>query len=71
MTADAFLLYGTRAVEADPVRLRAGALTADFANGNLRTIRHGGIEVLRAIAYIVRDRDWGTYEPALTDLVID
>ncbi|TIN35735.1 MAG: hypothetical protein E5Y32_28910 [Mesorhizobium sp.] len=71
MTADAFLLHGTPAVEAEPVSLRAGALSADFVNGNLRTIRHGGIEVLRAIAYIVRDRDWGTYEPALTDLVID
>ncbi|CCV12175.1 hypothetical protein [Mesorhizobium sp. STM 4661] len=71
MTADGFFLYGTRAVEAEPVRLRAGALSADFVNGNLRSIRHGGIEVLRAIAYIVRDRDWGTYEPELTDLVID
>ncbi|TIP86368.1 MAG: hypothetical protein E5X63_12115, partial [Mesorhizobium sp.] len=71
MTADAFLLYGTRAIEAAPVRLRAGVLSADFVNGNLRTIRHCDIEVLRAIAYIVRDRDWGTYEPALTDLVID
>jgi D-apionolactonase len=71
MTADVFLLYGTRAVEAEPVRLRAGALSADFVNGNLRTIRHGGIEVLRAIAYIVRDRDWGTYEPTLADLTID
>lgn len=71
MTNDAFLLYGTRTVEAEPVRLRAGALSADFVNGNLRTIRHGGTEVLRAIAYIVRDRDWGTYEPNLTDLIID
>ncbi|WP_287351994.1 hypothetical protein, partial [Mesorhizobium sp.] len=71
MTADAFLLHGTHAVESEPVSLRAGALSADFVNGNLRTIRHCGIEVLRAIAYIVRDRDWGTYEPALTDLVID
>ncbi|KRB28321.1 hypothetical protein ASD99_04220 [Mesorhizobium sp. Root695] len=71
MTADAFLLHGTRAVEAEPVRLSAGALSADFVNGNLRTIRHDGTEVLRAIAYIVRDRDWGTYEPELTGLVID
>lgn len=71
MTDDAFLLYGTRTVEAEPVRLRAGALSADFVNGNLRTIRHGGTEVLRAVAYIVRDRDWGTYEPNLTDLIID
>ncbi|RUZ79292.1 hypothetical protein EN943_07765 [Mesorhizobium sp. M7A.F.Ca.US.006.01.1.1] len=71
MTADTFLLYGTRVVEAEPVRLSAGALSADFVNGNLRTIRHGGTEVLRAIAYIVRDRDWGTYAPNLTDLVIE
>ncbi|RUY96350.1 MULTISPECIES: hypothetical protein [unclassified Mesorhizobium] len=71
MTADTFLLYGTRVVEAEPVRLSAGALSADFVNGNLRTIRHGGTEVLRAIAYIVRDRDWGTYEPNLTDLIIE
>lgn len=71
MTADAFLLYGTHTVEAEPVRLSAGLLSADFVNGNLRTIRHSGTEVLRAIAYIVRDRDWGTYEPELTDLVIN
>ncbi|MBZ9964818.1 hypothetical protein [Mesorhizobium sp. BR1-1-2] len=71
MTADAFDLYGTRAAEAAPILLCAGALSAELVNGNLRTIRHGGTEVLRAIAYIVRDRDWGTYEPELTDLTID
>ena len=71
MTWDRFLLSGTQAAETEPVRLTAGALSADFVNGNLRTIRHGGTEVLRAVAYIVRDRDWGTYEPVLTDLTID
>ena len=55
----------------EPVRLVAGPLTADLVNGNLRAIRYGGIEVLRAIAYVVRDRDWGTYEPAITDLRLD
>ncbi|RWB19829.1 hypothetical protein [Mesorhizobium sp.] len=71
MTTDPFLIYGTRAVDAEPVRLVAGPLSADFVNGNLRTIRHVGVEVLRAVAYIVRDRDWGTYEPVLADLVIE
>ncbi|RWA74207.1 hypothetical protein [Mesorhizobium sp.] len=71
MTTDPFLLHGTRAVDAEPVRLVAGPLSADFVNGNLRTVRHGGVEVLRAVAYIVRDRDWGTYEPVLADLVIE
>ena len=71
MSADAFVLTGTREAEPQPIKLVAGALTADFVNGNLRTIRHDGIEVLRAIGYVVRDRDWGTYEPALTDLAIE
>ncbi|RUX00456.1 hypothetical protein EOA30_21895, partial [Mesorhizobium sp. M8A.F.Ca.ET.059.01.1.1] len=71
MTADAFHLYGTGTAEAAPILLQAGALSAELVNGNLRTIRHGGTEVLRAIAYIVRDRDWGTYEPDLEDLTID
>ncbi|TAX46299.1 hypothetical protein ELI02_23220 (plasmid) [Rhizobium leguminosarum] len=70
MTVDAFQLYGTRLVDPPPVRLRAGKLEADLANGNLRTIRYDGTEVLRAISYLVRDRDWGTYSPEITDLRI-
>ncbi|MGO8013793.1 hypothetical protein AB9E19_02465 [Rhizobium leguminosarum] len=71
MTIDAFQLYGTRLVDPPPVRLRAGKLEADLANGNLRTIRYDGTEVLRAISYLVRDRDWGTYSPEITDLRIE
>ncbi|MBY5737484.1 hypothetical protein [Rhizobium leguminosarum] len=71
MTIDAFQLYGTRLVDPPPVRLRAGKLEADLANGNLRTIRYDGTEVLRGISYLVRDRDWGTYSPEITDLRIE
>jgi hypothetical protein len=71
MTVDAFQLYGTRLVETPPVRLRAGKLEADLANGNLRTIRYDGTEVLRAISYLVRDPDWGTYSPVIVDLRIE
>jgi hypothetical protein len=66
-----FALTGTRQREPEPVRLAAGPLTAELVNGNLRTIRYGGTEVLRAIAYIVRDRDWGTYEPAISNFTSD
>jgi hypothetical protein len=31
----------------------------------------GGFEVIRAIAFIVRDTCWGTYSPAIGDLVIE
>ncbi|MBX5214027.1 hypothetical protein HJB90_09265 [Rhizobium sp. NLR10a] len=71
MTPDAFQLYGTRAQEKPPVRLTAGKLTADLADGNLRSIRYDGTEVLRAISYLVRDRDWGTHSPEITDLRIE
>ncbi|MCA2406680.1 hypothetical protein GYN07_26860 (plasmid) [Rhizobium leguminosarum bv. viciae 248] len=70
MTIDAFQLYGTHLVDPQRVRLRAGKLEADLANGNLRTIRYDGTEVLRAISYLVRDRDWGTYNPEIADLKI-
>jgi len=56
MTWDRFLLCGTSAAETEPVRLTAGPLNADFVNGNLRMIRHGGTEVLRAIACRARPR---------------
>ncbi|QFY63986.1 hypothetical protein FZ934_27685 (plasmid) [Rhizobium grahamii] len=70
MTADAFQLYGTHEAEPAPRRLRAGKLEADLAGGNLRSIRYDGTEVLRAISYLVRDRDWGTYSPEISDLKI-
>jgi len=73
MTADSdpFQLYGTRETETPPVRLSAGKLTTDFKDGNLRSIRYGAAEVLRAVSYLVRDRDWGTYAPTIRDLRID
>lgn len=66
-----FLLYGTHEPEPQPVRLRAGRLAADLLHGNLRTITWNGAEVLRAISYLVRDRDWGTCAPEISDLVVD
>ncbi|TWB57492.1 hypothetical protein FBZ98_102116 [Rhizobium sp. ERR 922] len=68
---DPFQLYGTRELETPPVRLTAGRLEVDFKDGNLRAIRYDGIEVLRAVSYLVRDRDWGTYAPDIDDLRIN
>ena len=66
-----FALTGTHQREPEPIRLVAGPLAVDLVNGNLRTISHGGTEVLRAIAYVVRDRDWGTHEPAISNFKLD
>lgn len=63
-------LYGTDHVVTAPRLLMAGPLTAELDAGNLRHIRFGEIEVIRAVSYIVRDRNWGTYGPALASLEI-
>ena len=64
-------LFGTIEPEPTPRLLSAGRLSAEFIGGNLRNIRFDGIEVLRAISYVVRDKDWGTYAPTLDDVTVE
>jgi hypothetical protein len=64
------MYYGTHQQSASVRRLVAGPLSAELVDGNLRAIRFHGDEVLRAIGYIVRDQDWGTYAPVLSGLDI-
>ena len=45
-------------------------MTAEFDNGALRYIRVNDVEVLRAIAFLVRDKNWGTYAPAISNLKV-
>ncbi|KAA0692601.1 hypothetical protein DTW90_27050 [Neorhizobium sp. P12A] len=66
-----FNLYGTEKIDTPPVRLVAGPLSVDLTGGNLRSIAFEDVEVLRGIAFLVRDRDWGTYDPLISDLAID
>ena len=63
-------LYGTQEPPAASRTLRAGPLSVELEAGNLRHIRHGAIEILRAISFIVRDRDWGTYAPRILGLSV-
>jgi hypothetical protein len=67
----AIKLYGTDEPVEAPIVLNAGPLSAELEAGNLRYIRFGGKEVMRAISFIVRDKDWGTYNPVIDDLDID
>jgi hypothetical protein len=61
---------GTKEKAPKRVVLKAGPLTVDLVAGNLRTVRYQGHEVLRAIAYVVRNADWGTYNPEISDCTI-
>jgi hypothetical protein len=62
---------GTEQEEPVCVLLTAGALTAELAGGNLRAIRYRGREVLRGVAYLVRDKDWATYDAAISELELE
>ena len=66
----AIKLYGTEVPDAKRRILKAGPITAMLDNGALRYIRFNGAEVLRGIAYLVRDKNWGTYAPVITDLKV-
>lgn len=63
----AIRLYGTDEPVTQPRILRAGPLSAELEAGNLRYIRFDGAEVLRAVSFIVRDKDWGTYSPEISE----
>jgi D-apionolactonase len=66
----AIKLTGTDVAEGKRRILEAGPITAMFDNGALRYIRYRGTEVLRGIAYLLRDKNWGTYGPAIENLKI-
>jgi len=61
-------LYGTNEPVEPPRILQAGPLTVEFEAGNLRYIRYRGREMIRAVSFVVRDKNWGTYAPQITNL---
>ena len=66
----AIRLFGTDEPVALSRILVAGRLTAELDAGNLRYVRFDGIEMIRAISFIVRDKNWGTYNPRISNLQV-
>jgi hypothetical protein len=66
----AVALFGTEEAVAPPKTFRAGPLTVELEAGNLRHIRFAGVEAMRAVAFLVRDRNWATYCPTLENLKV-
>jgi hypothetical protein len=67
----AIALCGTEQPDVPGRVLSAGPLTVEFDNGQLRYLKVNGIEVLRAIGFLIRDRNWGTATPAISNLNVD
>src|SRR5262245_59122258 len=69
--SQALRLFGTDEEVAPPQIVRAGHLSAEFEAGNLRYIKYAGMEMIRAVSFIVRDRNWATYTPDLSNRLIE
>ena len=57
--SDSIRLYGTDEIVEPPRILQAGPLTVEFDAGNLRHIRFNDHEMIRAVSFVVRDKNWG------------
>lgn len=65
------LLFGTTEAPEQILRLNAGPLSVDLTGGTLRSVDYAGQPVCSAIAYLLRDPNWGThrlrFDPPLID----
>ena len=65
------LYYGTDEPLPEVIPLRAGPLTMRYEAGDLRYIKLGPYEILRRIYVALRDHNWGTVLPILSNLQMD
>lgn len=66
-----FILHGNTQKITKPVELRAGKLTMILENRSLRYISCGSTELVRMIYSAVRDREWITLDPAISNEFIE
>ncbi len=62
------LLFGTDEPVDEPRVLTAGALSTTLDGTALRYVRWHGVEIVRAVAFVIRDTRWGTLTPSIVDL---
>jgi D-apionolactonase len=53
-------LFGTTQDVTSPILLVAGDLSCLLEEGAIRTVCWRGVEIIRGISYLLRDRNWGT-----------
>jgi hypothetical protein len=64
-------LFGTEEAEPEVRTVTVGDLSFELVGGQIGAVRFGGAEVLRGIAWLVRDRDWGTPFPRIAGLHVE
>ncbi len=71
MTSSDQIYDGNPTPPAPPCELRAGPLTLLYDDGDLRSIRLGGREVVRRIYFALRDRNWDTVPNKRRDELVE
>jgi len=71
MLAKHILYYGSATPLPPQIPLRAGPLSLLYENGDLRMIKLGDTEILRRVYVAVRDQDWNTIAPVLTNIQME
>ena len=70
-TAFALQLCGTARPVPTPRRLVAGGLSCLLDGAAVRSVRWHGTEVIRGVAYLLRDAEWGTAASEVRDLRVE
>jgi len=65
------LYFGKDEPLPEQMELRAGPLTLVYEKGDLRYIKVGDQEILRRVYVAIRDRNWGTVPPVLSNVQMD
>jgi hypothetical protein len=65
------LYYGQDNPLPERTRLRAGPLSLIYEEGDLRYIKLGHQEILRRVYVAIRDRNWGTVLPKISNVQMD
>ncbi|MEM5422324.1 D-apionate lactonase [Paraburkholderia ferrariae] len=65
------IYYGTQQPVTPGRRLEAGPWSAWLIDGALHDIRYQGTEVIRAVSFLVRDKDWGTCRPDIERIDVE
>lgn len=65
------LYYGREEALPAQTELRAGPLSLIYEAGNLRAVRLGAREILNRVYVAVRDHNWGTVPPVLSNVQLE
>jgi hypothetical protein len=71
MTTKNVLYYGKDEPLPEQVALRAGPLSLVYEDGDLRYVKLGNKEILRRVYIAIRDRNWGTVLPVISNVQMD